>query len=248
MRFCSVNRDRLARRGGFSLIEVTIAMAIFFVCIFALLSLTTLSLNTARRLEFVGSITAMDAAIGRLLDLLDEYKITDNTIVIFFSDNGGGGAADNAPLRGRKGQMFEGGIRVPCIVRWPGKIPAGTTSDEFLTSLEIFPMLCAATGALPPKGVKLDGFDMLPVLQGKKKSSRQEMFWQRRLDKGARVGHWKWVESSRGNGLFDLRTDLSEKRDLSKEKPEVLKMMKARFANWKKEMKAAAPRGPFRDY
>ena len=204
--------------------------------------------RAARRLEFVGSITAMDAAIGRLLDLLDEYKITDNTIVIFFSDNGGGGAADNAPLRGRKGQMFEGGIRVPCIVRWPGKIPTGTTSNELLTSLEIFPMLRTVTGATMPANVILDGFDMLPVLQGKKKSLRQEMFWQRRLDKGARVGHWKWVESSRGNGLFDLRTDLSEKRDLSIEKPEVLKMMKARFANWKKQMKAAEPRGPFRDY
>ena len=204
--------------------------------------------RAARRLEFVGSITAMDAAIGKLLDLLDQYKIADNTIVIFFSDNGGGGAADNAPLRGRKGQMFEGGIRVPCIVRWPGKIPAGTASNEFLTSLEIFPMLCAATGAAPAKGVKLDGFDMLPVLQGKKKSPREEMFWQRRLDKGTRVGHWKWVESSRGNGLFDLRTDLSEKHDLSEAKPEILKMMKARFANWKKEMEAAEPRGPFRDY
>jgi len=204
--------------------------------------------RAARRLEFVGSITAMDAAIGKLLDLLDEYKIADNTIVIFFSDNGGGGSADNAPLRGRKGQMFEGGIRVPCIVRWPGKIPAAATTDEFLTSMEIFPTLCAATGAAPPKGMALDGFDMLPVLQGKMKSSRQEMFWQRRLDKGARVGHWKWVESSRGTGLFDLRTDLSEKHDLSKAKPEVLKMMKARFANWKKQMKAAAPRGPFRDY
>ncbi|HIG80383.1 MAG TPA: N-acetylgalactosamine-6-sulfatase [Verrucomicrobiales bacterium] len=204
--------------------------------------------RAARRLEFVGSITAMDAAIGRLLDLLDEYKIANNTIVIFFSDNGGGGAADNAPLRGRKGQMFEGGIRVPCIIRWPGKIPAATTSNEFLTSLEIFPMLRVATGAAMPANITLDGFDMLPVLQGKKKSPRKEMFWQRRLDKGARVGHWKWVESSRGNGLFDLRTDLSEKRDLSKAKPEILKIMKARFANWKKEMNAAEPRGPFRDY
>ena len=204
--------------------------------------------RAARRLEFVGSITAMDAAIGKLLDLLDEYKIADNTIVIFFSDNGGGGAADNAPLRGRKGRMFEGGIRVPCIVQWPGKIPAGTTTSEFITSLEIFPTLCAATGTAPPKGVKLDGFDMLPVLQGKKKSSRQEMFWQRRLDKGARVGRWKWVESSRGNGLFNLRTDFSEKHDLSNDRPEILKMMKARFANWKKEMEAADPRGPFRDY
>ncbi len=144
--------------------------------------------------------------------------------------------------------MFEGGIRVPCIVRWPGKIPAGSTSSEFLTSLEIFPMLCAATGTKPPKGNTLHGFDMLPVLQGKKKSPRQEMFWQRRLDKGARVGHWKWVESGRGNGLFDLHNDVAEKKDLSKERPEILKMMKARFANWKKEMQAAEPRGPFRDF
>ena len=204
--------------------------------------------RAARRLEFVGSVTAMDAAIGRLLDLLDEYGIADNTIIIFFSDNGGGGSADNAPLRGRKGQMFEGGIRVPCIVKWPGKIPAGTTSNAFLTSLEILPTLCAATGAVPPKGVPLDGFDMLSVLQGKRASARAEMFWQRKLDKGARVGHWKWVESSRGNGLFDLRHDIGERRDLSKERPEILKRVQARFANWKKQMQAAEPRGPFRDF
>jgi arylsulfatase A-like enzyme len=204
--------------------------------------------RAARRLEFVGSVTAMDAAIGRLLDLLEEYGIADNTIVIFFSDNGGGGSADNAPLRGRKGQMFEGGIRVPCIVKWPGKIPADSTSDEFLTSLEIVPTLCAATGAEPPKGVVLDGFDMLPVLQGKKRSPRTEMFWQRKLDKGARVGHWKWVESSRGGGLFDLRDDIGERRDLSEEKPEVLKEVQARFASWKMQMQAAEPRGPFRDF
>ena len=204
--------------------------------------------RAARRLEFVGSVTAMDAAIGRLLDLLEEYGIADNTIVIFFSDNGGGGSADNAPLRGRKGQMFEGGIRVPCIVKWPGKIPADSTSDEFLTSLEIVPTLCAATGAEPPKGVALDGFNMLPVLQGKKRSPRTEMFWQRKLDKGARVGHWKWVESSRGGGLFDLRDDIGERRDLSEEKPEVLKEVQARFASWKMQMQAAEPRGPFRDF
>ena len=210
--------------------------------------LYTVPNRPARRLEFVGSVTAMDAAIGEVLDFLDERDLAKNTIVIFFSDNGGGGAADNAPLRGAKGQMFEGGIRVPCIVRWPGKEPAGVTSDEFLTSLEIFPMLCAATGAKTPTGVTLDGFDMLPVLQGKTKSPRKEMFWQRRLDKGARVGHWKWVESARGNGLFDLSKDLSEKKDLSKERPDMLAKLKSRFQNWKKEMTAAEPRGPFRDF
>ncbi len=204
--------------------------------------------RAARRLEFVGSITAMDAAIGKLLDLLDKYKIANNTLVIFFSDNGGGGAANNKPLRGAKGQMFEGGVRVPCIVRWPDKIPASTTTDEFITSLEIFPMLCNASGTSLPKNVKIDGFDMLPILMGKQKSPRREMFWQRRNDKGARVDNWKWVESGRGTGLFDLRTDISERRDLSKEKPEILKRVKARFANWKRQMKAAEPRGPFRDY
>ena len=210
--------------------------------------LYTVPNKPARRLEFVGSVTAMDAAIGEVLDFLDDNDLAKNTIVIFFSDNGGGGAADNSPLRGAKGQMFEGGIRVPCIVRWPGKVPAGATSDEFLTSLEIFPTLCASTGAQPPVGVPLDGFDMLPVLQGKTKSPRKEMFWQRRLDKGARVGHWKWVESARGNGLFDLRKDLSETDDLSKERPDMLAKLKSRFQNWKKEMAAAEPRGPFRDY
>jgi arylsulfatase A len=204
--------------------------------------------KAARRLEFVGSVTAMDESIGKILDFLEKHKLAKNTIVIFFSDNGGGGAADNSPLRGAKGQMFEGGIRVPCIVRWPAKLPAGETCEEFLTSLEVFPTLCSASGAKKPKGVKLDGFDMIPVLQGKKKSQRGEMFWQRRLDKAARVGHWKWVESGRGNGLFDLRNDLSEKNDLSAERPEILNKLKARFENWKKEMAAAEPRGPFRDY
>ena len=202
----------------------------------------------AKRLEFVGSVTAMDASIGRILDFLDDQDLARNTLVIFLSDNGGGGAADNTPLRGAKGQMFEGGIRVPCIVRWPARIPAGGASNAFLTSLEILPTICAAVGIDGPKGVTLDGFDMLPILQGREKSPREEMFWQRRLDKAARVGNWKWVESSRGNGLFDLSKDLSEKNDLSGRRPEILDKLKKRFLNWKKEMASAEPRGPFRDF
>ena len=204
--------------------------------------------RAARRLEFVGSVTAMDAAIGRVLDLLDQYKISDNTIVIFFSDNGGGGGADNTPLRGGKGQMFEGGLRVPCIIRWPGKIPAGATSDAFLTTMEILPTLLQAAQLPSPKDIVLDGFNLLPVLRGEKKSTRTEMFWQRRLDKGARVGDWKWVESSRGNGLFNLKNDMAEKQDLSRKHPEKLQELQQAFARWQQQMKAAEPRGPFRDF
>ena len=204
--------------------------------------------RAAKRLEYAASITAMDAAIGRVLDLLDHYQVVDNTLVIFFSDNGGGGASDNTPLRGGKGQMFEGGLRVPCIIRWPGRVPAGKTSDAFLTSLEILPTLLKSCQVKPPQDIILDGFDLLPVLQGETPSTRNTMFWQRRHDIGVRVGDWKWVNSSRGSGLFNLKTDIGEQQDLSATHPEKLKELKQHFARWKKQMNAAEPRGPFRDY
>lgn len=164
------------------------------------------------------------------------------------SDNGGGGGADNSPLRGGKAMMFEGGIRVPCLARWPGRIPAGSVCDAFLTSLEIFPTLVTAAGLPLPDGTVLDGFDMADTLAGKAPSPRREMFWQRRGDRAARVGRWKWVDSQKGSGLFDLSADVGEEHDLSTEKPDVLAMLKSRFAAWRQEMDAAEPREPFRDY
>lgn len=202
----------------------------------------------ARAQGYRAAITCMDAAIGAILDLLDELKLADNTIVIFHSDNGGAGGADNSPLRGAKSTMFEGGLRVPCIVRWPQQLPAGTVSDELLTSLEVFPTLVRAAGAEPPANVVLDGFDMRPVLKGEQPSPRDAMFWERRNDHAARVGHWKWIESERGGGLFNLATDLGEQHDLSESQPQIVAQLKARFAAWKQEMKAAEPRGPFRDF
>jgi len=202
----------------------------------------------AGRTKYMACVTHMDQAIGQLLDLLKSEHLDNNTLVIFHSDNGGGGPADNAPLRGRKAQMFEGGIRVPCIVRWPGHVPAGVTSDAFLTTLEVFPTLVAAARGALPKDVILDGFDMLPILQGKAPSPRQEMFWQRRDDKAARVGQYKWIESQAGSGLFDLNADLAEAHDLSTQKPELLAKLKARFQSWRDQMDQAEPRGPFRDY
>jgi arylsulfatase A-like enzyme len=198
--------------------------------------------------RYYAAVTCMDDAIGELLALLKERKIEENTLVIFISDNGGSGNGGNAPLKGSKSMMWEGGLRVPFLARWPGKLPAGKVTDEFLTSLEFMPTFCAISGAPPPSGVTLDGFDMMPVLRGEMKSPRKEMFWQRRGDKAARVGNWKWLESARGNGLYDLSTDLGEKHDLSAEKPEVLEMVKSRFAAWRKEMDECEPRGPFRDY
>lgn len=198
--------------------------------------------------RYCGAVTCMDEAIGALMEALDKAGQKDNTLVLFISDNGGSGNGGNAPLKGSKSTMWEGGLRVPFIARWPGKLPAGKVTDEFLTSLEFVPTLLAAAGAQGPEGVKLDGFDMLPILRGEAKSPRKEMFWQRRSDKAARFENWKWLESAKGNGLYDLSTDLGETKDLSAEKPEIAKMMRDRFAKWRAEMDAAEPRGPFRDY
>ncbi len=200
--------------------------------------------------RYCGALTRMDEAIGALLKLLDEKKIADNTLVMFLSDNGGSGNGGNAPLKGSKSSMWEGGLRVPFVARWPGKLPAGEVTDDFLTSLELVPTILAASGVSAPDGVKLDGFDMLPVLRGEMKSPRREMYWQRRGDKAARFENWKWSEAAKGKGggLYDLSSDLGETKDLSKSKPEVLKLMQERFAAWRQEMDAAEPRGPFRDY
>lgn len=198
--------------------------------------------------RYFAAVTRMDAAIGRVLEAIDAAGETNDTLVFFLSDNGGSGNGGNAPLRGSKSSMWEGGLRVPFLARWPGKIPAGTVTDEFLSSLEILPAILAATGASATENLTLDGFDLLPVLRGESKSHRSEMFWQRRGDKAARVGNWKWVESSKGGGLFDLSQDPGEARDLSAEKPEELRRIKDRFASWRQEMDEAEPRGPFRNY
>ena len=201
-----------------------------------------------KRIAHMACVTCMDDAIGEMVKLIDDLKLTDNTLFIFHSDNGGSTVADNGPLRGHKAQMWEGGLRVPFIAQWKGKIPAGTTRDDFLTTLEIFPTLCALANTSPPKDVILDGFNMLPILQGKASSSRKEMFWQRRNDKAARVGQYKWVDAEQGKGVFDLSQDQGEQHDLSSTRPELLAELRTRFDAWRKTMDESEPRGPFRNY
>jgi len=207
--------------------------------------------NTKRGIKqrhYKAAVTQMDQAIGNILQRIKELGQEENTLVIFLSDNGGMSLADNAPLRGGKAQFFEGGVRVPCLVKWPGRIEAGQINDAFLSSLELFPMMVAAAGLELPKDVIYDGFDMLPVLQGKTGVDRSEMYWEFRGDQAARVGQWKWVQSAKGNGLFDLKQDIGEQKDLSLEKPEKLEELTRKFSKWKEAMENAAPRGPFKNF
>jgi arylsulfatase A len=198
--------------------------------------------------HYNAAVTCMDDAIGDILDLLDDYDLAENTIVLFSSDNGAGPKWRNAPLNGGKSRNWEGGIRVPLIARWPGHIPEKSVSTEFLTMLELLPTLCNVAGATPSSEIILDGFDMMPVLKGEQPSQRTDMFWQRRSDTAARVGNWKWLVQDGEEGLYDLAADIGEQNNLMESRPEKLQELRAAFAAWRKEMDEAEDRGPFRDF
>ena len=201
-----------------------------------------------RRRGYMAAVSCMDNAVGNVLDLVDSLGLEENTIVIFFSDNGGGTGSDNYPLSGGKATMWEGGLRVPCIIRWPDRLKKGQVLNNFVSSLEIFPTLLAATGIEKPASLTLDGFNILPLLEGEKDLERKEMFWEFRADYAARVGDLKWIKSEKVNGLFDLSDDAGEKNDLSEKEKNDLIMMEGRFRQWQAEMNNAESRGPFKDF
>lgn len=161
----------------------------------------------ARQRDYRAALTCMDANIGHVLDWLDQHHKAENTLVIFFSDNGGSGGADNEPLRGHKSQMFEGGVRVPCIIRWPGHVPAGKVSDAFSD----VPGSCADHSrcdqhGLHHSGHKLDGHDMMPVLAEGKPSPRDRMTWVRQGDQAVRWQHYKWIRTPKEEYLSTSNT------------------------------------------
>lgn len=203
--------------------------------------------------QYRGLVTHLDDAVGEIVRTVRGMGQEDNTLILFTSDNGGSGAgSSNGPLRGGKATMFEGGIRVPFIARWPGRIPAGRANDQFISALELFPTFLAVAGVSKPPGLKLDGFNILPLLEGNLvRSDRREFYWHRPFDNSsaARVDNWKWVNHPGGEGgLFDLSKDLGEQEDLSKTRPDALSMVRDQYNTWWRLMQESEPRGPFRDF
>ena len=210
-----------------------------------------------KKMRHLANITCMDDAVGEILNTLDEFDLGKNTLVIFTSDHGAGSIGNNGPLRGGKGQLYEGGIRVPFIARWPGQIPDNSVSHEFCSMMDLFPTFLTVAGENPPSDIKLDGYNILPVLTEGRKAARNEHFWEWHDKLAARSGNWKWVRetdskraaaSDEVGELYDLSNDIGEQRNLASERPDVLKEMKAKWNAWKKEMDEAEPRGPFRNY
>ena len=206
------------------------------------------SVRETRRRGYMAATTCMDDAIGKVLGVIDSLELEENTVVIFFSDNGGGTGSDNTPLTGGKATMWEGGLRVPCIIKWPGKIKEGQVIENFVSALELFPTILSIAGVDKPSDLILDGFDILPLLTGEKDLVRTEMFWDFRDEFAARVGDIKWIDAKKAKGLYNLTSDIGEKDDLSEKDKNTLMMVQKKFQQWKADMNNAEPRGPFRDY
>jgi arylsulfatase A-like enzyme len=221
---------------------------------------------------YAAMIYSVDESVGRVLATLDELKLTEDTLVIYSSDNGGVGgyvregikpqgqkeATDNAPLRGGKGMLYEGGIRVPYIFRWPGKTRAGTTCDEPINSVDLFPTLLEVTGAKGPAANQvLDGVSYAPLLRGERSTlGRDAIYWHfpgylgagpgrwRTTPAGAiRAGNYKLIEffEDGRRELYDLSKDLGERQDLAARMPEKVKELEAKLADWRKQVGAKMP-------
>jgi arylsulfatase A-like enzyme len=177
-------------------------------------------------------------AIGKVVDELERRKLDRNTIIVFVSDNGGArnNASNNGALRDYKQSVYEGGIRIPFMISWPGHLRAGSVSLEPVMFLDVMPTLVAAVGAQMPAGRVYEGRNMLPVLTGKSSAPLHDsLFWDGAEEKTAvRSGDWKLVNNSGKIELFNLRQDVGEKTDLSAQKPEIVAQLRQKFDAWSK--------------
>lgn len=201
-----------------------------------------------RRNTYLAMLAILDEGVGQILDTLDRLELADDTLVLYFSDNGGarGTTADNGRLRGFKHSVYEGGIRVPFLARWPRRIPAGLVSHEPVISIDAFATILAATGVDPPQGVALDSRNFLPAAQGRPLEAplHSTLYWNW-TDKGSPVGwairrgRWKLLADKREPELYDLEADISEERNLSEAHPQVAAELLNTYKAWEAEM---APR------
>lgn len=221
---------------------------------------------------YAAMVQSVDESVGRIMARLEELKLTQNTVVIFSSDNGGLGGyhrteapserkgfTDNTPLRGGKGTLYEGGIRVPFIVRWPGVVPAGTTSDVPVAHVDFYPTLADIGGARLPASQAMDGVSFAPVLKNPRTTlARDAIYWHfpgylesyvhpkgwRTSPVGAiHAGDFKLMEFFETGAveLYNLRDDIGESRNLASQSPAKVQELRAKLAAWRGQVGAVMP-------
>lgn len=196
--------------------------------------------NPERNL-YLAMLEREDLAVGKVLDELQGRNLDKNTLIIFFSDNGGArnNRANNGVLRDYKHSVYEGGIRVPFLASWPGKLPQGKVSQDPVICLDVLPTVCAAAGITLPTDRPYDGRNLLD-----KPPAERTLFWDCNDEKRAvRSGNWKLVDNEGKFELFDLAKDTGEKHDLAASNPKKVEQLRAAFQAWRKPMKPRIGKG-----
>jgi len=189
-----------------------------------------------KRRTYASMLAALDDAVGSILGKLREHRLEDRTLIFFLSDNGGPTprtTSRNDPLRGYKGQVYEGGIRIPFLMQWHGHLPAGRTYDHPVVSLDIHATALAAAGIQVRPEMKLEGTDLVPFLNGKQDLPHEALYWRFGRQLAVRKGDWKMVVR-RGSfpQLFNLRWDIGEQTDLAAKEPRRLRELLAAYEKW----------------
>lgn len=200
------------------------------------------------RADYAAMVEEVDAGVGRILATLESLGLAENTLFIFTNDNGGEWLSRNAPFFHRKGTVWEGGIRVPAVFRWPGRLPAGRVDPQPGITMDLTATILAATGAPVPDDAKPDGIDLLPVLAGRAPAPERALFWRfggptYRNQRAVRQGDWKLLidfGSFSPLFLFNLRDDPGERNDLAAVHPGIVARLRPLIDAWEKEIEADA--------
>ena len=199
--------------------------------------------HTSTRADYAAILERADQGVGRIVDLLQKRGLTRNTLVIFTNDNGGEWLSRNAPLFHRKTTIWEGGIRVPLIMKWPARIPSGRTTPQAGFIFDLTTTILAAAGATVPADAKFEGIDLLPVVTGQSQPIERTLFFRvtgNRAQRAVRQGDWKLLVDGAGTFLFNVRTDLGERNDLAKERLDIARKLRPLIAEWEKDVDSEA--------
>ncbi len=187
---------------------------------------------------YAAMMKSLDDGVGRVLQALKESGQADNTIVIFVSDNGGERYSDFGPYQGRKGSLYDGGLRVPTIIHWTGVIQPNQVNNQVTITMDLTATILAATGTRPDPNYPLDGQNLLPVLLGKKSVNTRTLFWRFRgnssgqIQAAVRSGDWKYLRQGENEYLFNLAIDEGEQTDLKEDYPRILQQLRNKFQEW----------------
>jgi arylsulfatase A-like enzyme len=200
--------------------------------------------DTATRQDYIAILERADQGIGRILQALKRRGLDRNTVVIYMQDNGGEWVSRNAPLFNRKGTVWEGGIRVPAIFRWPGHLPAGKVSGQVGIVQDVTASILAATGTMVPPAARPDGINLLPMLEGRTPPVERTLFFRFGGGPGkqlaVRQGSWKLLVDGAKRYVFDLSRDVSERNDVTSQRQDVARRLRPLIAAWEAEVDADA--------